>query len=343
MAFDKDLMGLFEDVFGGSLQETVMSSSLNGKVAVIYGNNGCGKTKQISRMTKNTIFLACENGLSGVLGCLQMKIKSWADFTSAVKKLENKKLVEQLETQEITVCIDGFENLAEYCSSYICSQNGADSLGSGNNGFGLFKEYLQELNKQMTRLYNIGYFVVITCHPKELKDRKGAFLKYELNLDTRARKVICDNADIVAYVENNGVDGNGKPLKSSAYFTETDEFFARCRYDHMVPYLEEFTAENFKKAISDAIKAQIDEEGSEDHSATELKEMYNREELTHEELVEAIKDLFINAIQDNEELEEAYAEIVENHLGEVLVSEATHKQTESLKCILNDLRELLAK
>lgn len=258
-----------------------------------------------------------------------------------LKKLENKKLVEQLETQEITVCIDGFENLAEYCSSYICSQNGADSLGSGNNGFGLFKEYLQELNKQMTRLYNIGYFVVITCHPKELKDRKGAFLKYELNLDTRARKVICDNADIVAYVENNGVDGNGKPLKSSAYFTETDEFFARCRYDHMVPYLEEFTAENFKKAISDAIKAQIDEEGSEDHSATELKELFAEEELSHDELVEAIKQIFIDSITGNEDLEDKYSEITERHLGDTLVSETTYKNDEALKCVLNDLKELV--
>lgn len=340
--FNEELGSLLGDIFGEDIKPTEMSSELNGKVIGIYGSNGSGKTKVVSRLVDNVVFLSCENGLSGTTGCMQIKIKSWSGFISAVKKLENKKLVAQLEEgKQIAVAIDGYENLAKYCEDYICSQEGVDAIGDGNGGYGLWKEYLNELNKQLTKLFNIGYCVVIITHPKEVKNKKGEVVRIDLNLDSRAKKVLCDNADIVAYIENNGVDENGKLIKSSAYFVESEDFFARCRYDHMQPMLKEFTAENFRKAIDEAIKTQINDEGAEDHTALEIKEMFEEKELTHAELVEEIKNIFVNNIADNEGLEEKYAEIIETHLGDILVSETNHKHDEALKCILNDLRELV--
>ncbi len=58
-------------------------------------------------------------------------------------------------------------------------------------------------------------------------------------------------------------------------------------------------------------------------------------------MVEAIKQIFIDSITGNEDLEDKYSEITERHLGDTLVSETTYKNDEALKCVLNDLKELV--
>ena len=181
--------------------------------------------------------------------------------------------------------------------------------------------------------------MVFIGHEKEDK-KKG---KYVIAGDERAIKPIRDNADIVAYLVPNGLDEEGNEIHSSAYFAETEEFFARSRFNYMPPMIEDFTAENFKKAVVEGIKAQNKAEGCENVTFEQQQEVYGDDSETFEDVVAEIKDLYSSIAETgNETALEGYASVVESHLGEgVLVSQATPKQLEALKCIRDEVSEIL--
>src|SRR5690606_32490760 len=63
------------------------------------------------------------------------------------------------------------------------------------------------------------------------------------------------------YLDSNGVDSEGKPINSSAYFFESSNHFARSRFPYIVPKLEEFTAKNLEAAVAKAIELEEKEKG----------------------------------------------------------------------------------
>ena len=72
------------------------------------------------------------------------------------------------------------------------------------------------------------------------------------------------------------------------------------------------------------------------------REIYEGEEFTHEELIASIGELF-KQFEKLDKLEE-YADIVAQHLGEdIVVSQTTQKQQQSLIRIKQDLEEVLEK
>ena len=108
--------------------------------------------------------------------------------------------------------------------------------------------------------------------------------------------------------------------------------------DTVIP---EYTAENLEKVIVEGIQREIDEKGLESVSFDEQQEIYETEDMSLEEIKEAIKEKYLALEEIGEEELDKYGEIVEEHLGDVTVSEATSKQLEALKCILDDLEDLL--
>lgn len=335
MAFDNELMGLFEKEFKDDMKISRVSEDLRGKVIVLYGSNNVGKTLQASRF-KNPIFLPCEKGMNAINGAMVLKTNSWNDLKRNGRKLTSKKFVNALKQgMEMTVVIDGMERIGNYVKSYLCDKYEVATIGKANGGYGAWEEYENLVWSWVDSLIGVGYTVVFIGHEKEDKKKD----KFVITGDERTIKPIRDNADVVCYIRSNGVDKDGVEIHSSAYLAETEDFFARSRYRYMDTYIEDFTAENLTKVIIEGIRKQNEEEGYENVSFEKQQDIYSVKNETFDEVVEQIKTLYEKCLDSD--LEQDYADIVEEHLGEVAVSEATKKQLEPLKCIRDDLKDLL--
>lgn len=334
MAFNAEVLALLNKEFKGEAKISRVSEDLRGKVIVLYGGNNVGKTKQSSKF-ENPIFLPVEKGMNAINGAMVLPTASWSDLKKNGRKLTSKKFKQLLDNGvQMTIVVDGMERLGNYAKDYLCTKYEVATIGKANGGFGAWEEYENMIWSWVDNIISIGYTVVFIGHEK-FDNKKD---KYVITGDERAIKPIRDNADIVCYLKSNGVDDSGKEIKSSAYLAETDEYFARTRFTHMDTYIEEFTAENLKEAIVEGIRKQNKEEGVESVSFEEQQKIYNNDE-TFEEVVEEIKELFVK-MNDLDALDQ-YSEIVEDHLGDTPVSEATKGQLDLLKCIRDELEESL--
>lgn len=333
MAISSKLQELLQKNFKDEVQVSSVSPDLRGKVIVLYGSNNVGKTYQSARF-KNPIFLPVEKGLNATNGAMALKTSSWGDLKKNARKLASKDFIDLLKSgEQITVVIDGIERIGTYCQNYLCAKYGVDDIGKANSGFGCWKEYDSLVWTWVDGIISLGYTVVFIGHEKYDKKKD----KYVIDGDERNIKPIRDNADIVCYLKSNGTDDKYKVIPSSAYLAETDEFFARTRFSYMDTYLEEFSAENLEKIIVDGINKQNKAEGYDGVSFEEQQKIYSKDDETFEEVVEQIKELY-SKMEELDMIDE-YAEIVAEHLGDLVVSEATPKQLEALLCIRDDIED----
>lgn len=236
---------------------SVVAHGLEGKVIMLYGTNNTGKTYNCAKM-KNALFFMCENGLGAQAGVKHKMINNWRMFTKYIKELTDPKTVERAKEIYSTIVIDEVYASSLFCQKFVCDTYGGGciSLGANENSkVNLYQIYERIYWEQIQKLVTSGYTVVFVAHA----DEKDGFIQPKG--DKRCIKPIVDNCDVVAYLEPNGVDEDGHVIKSSAYFAQTDKFFARSRYDFMVTKIEEFTADNLEKAISDAITKQEEADG----------------------------------------------------------------------------------
>ncbi|ATC49350.1 MULTISPECIES: ATP-binding protein [Bacillus amyloliquefaciens group] len=315
-------------------QVSVVAKGLEGKVITIYGSNNLGKTKQSTRM-KKPLYLPFEKGLNAIAGVQFMAINSWADFKKVNKQLT--KNAEKAKEMYQTIIVDEVDAFAKYATRYVCEQYDVERIKDGNDGFGLWKEYETEVWEEINKLIGVGFTVIFIAHAAE--DKKG---KVYPKGDKRVLAPVIDNSDIVLYLSSNGVDEDRKVIKSSAWLAETDEHFARSRFDYIDTYLPEFTAENLEKAIIEAVERQEEAEGIVAVTYEEQKQNNASEELDYDALMEQIKEVGIK-LNGEGRLEEVN-EITEKHLGKgVKVTECSRKQVNVMSVILDDLKDLLSK
>ncbi|RAP14845.1 ATP-binding protein [Bacillus velezensis] len=315
-------------------QVSVVAKGLEGKVITIYGSNNLGKTKQSTRM-KKPLYLPFEKGLNAIAGVKFMAINSWADFKKVNKQLT--KNAEKAKETYQTIIVDEVDAFAKYATRYVCEQYDVERIKDGNDGFGLWKEYETEVWEEINKLIGVGFTVIFIAHAAE--DKKG---KVYPKGDKRVLAPVIDNSDIVLYLSSNGVDEDRKVIKSSAWLAETDEHFARSRFDYIDTYLPEFTAENLEKAIIQAVERQEKAEGIVAVTYEEQKQNNASEELDYDSLMEQIKEVGIK-LNEEGRLEEVN-EITEKHLGKgVKVTECSRKQVNVMSVILDDLKDLLSK
>lgn len=341
MAIEQSIADLFKSEFKEDVKISKVSEDIRGKAIVIYGGNNLGKSLQASKFP-NPVFMPCEKGLNAINNALVLKTTCWSDLEKNARKLSGKKFTKALnDGANITIVIDGFENIGKYCKAMLCAKYGVPVINKANDGFGCWEEYENLVWGFVDKLLGLGYTVLFIGHEKFDKKKD----KFIINGDERNIKPIRDNADIVCYLESNGVDEDGKPIHSSAYLAETSDFFARTRFTYMDTFIEDFTAENLINTVIEGIKKQNEAEGCEGGvTFKEQQNIYEEEDITFEELVEEIKDYYeqING-SGNEKLEDFFFDTVEKYLGEgVPVSEATEKQKDSLICIRDTLKDELA-
>lgn len=316
-------------------QVSVIAKGLEGKVITIYGSNNLGKTKQATRMEK-PFYLGFEKGIRAISGIPFLPINNWTDFKKINKQLTNPKTLDQAKGLYQTIIFDEVYTSALYCQDFLCKKHGVETIGDGNGGYGLWKEYETEFWTEIDKLLGTGYTLVFISHQEETKEGKAI-----PKGDKRSIKPIIDNSDIVVYLTSNGVDEERNVIKSSAWFAETDEFFARSRFDYIDTYLPEFTAENLEKVIAVAIERQEEAEGIKAVSYEEQNERYKSDALNYDDLMEQIVDAG-GKLAEAERLDEL-TEVVEKHLGVgKKVTECKKSQVQLMSLILEDLLELLS-
>ncbi|QWU14333.1 AAA domain-containing protein [Paenibacillus sophorae] len=309
-----------------------VAKGLEGKIITIYGSNNLGKTKQATRF-KKPYYLGFEKGLNAIAGVPFAAINNWSDFKKVNKQLTHKSTVEKAKEFYQTIIFDEVEASARYCSKFICDKYDSDTIASGRDGFGLWKEYETAYWEEIDKLIGAGFTVVFIAHQTE--DKEG---KVWPKGDKRALAPIIDNSDIVVHVRSNGTDEKNQVIKSSAFLAETDKFFARSRFDYIQTGLQEFTAEALEEAIIKAIERQEEVEGIKAVSYNEQKETLKSEVLDFEklkaEIIAAGKLLHSNNKGD------VVTEIIENGLGKgKKVTDFTKNHVEMMVGVLDELND----
>ena len=220
------------------------------------------------------------------------------------------------------------------CQKSICSKFDVSDIADVPHGKG-WSAYKKEMHSLVTDIVSQGFTIVFIGHTTENKDGYSTFA-----VDDRVAKPIKDVSDIVCFLTSNGVDENNQVIPSSAWFAETDKFFARSRFDYMDNYLEVFSAQNLIEAIRVGIERQIEAENAQVTDFDGQQEMYTSTfTMSFEETIEAIREQYMT-LNDMDKLDN-FQVVVERHLGDTPVSEAKPSQLENLQAIYEELSELI--
>lgn len=315
-------------------QVSTVAKGLEGKVILAYGGNNLGKTKQATRM-KKPFYLPFETGLNAIPGIPFCPITKWSDFIKINKQLTDPSTVIKAREMYSTIIFDEVSASANYCQEFICQKYKASSISEGNGGYGLWKEYETEFWKQINKLVSAGYCCYFIAHAQE----KDGYITPKA--DRRALDPILNNTDLCVYVRSNGVDKDGKVVKSSGFLAQTDEFFARSRFDYLpTTVIEEFTAEALEDVIVKAIELQEEAEGIKAVTYEEQKAQRTVEKKSYDELMDNLQTLG-ETLADNGYLEDLQT-IVSNQLGEgKKASDLKKGQEQLIESIIYDIESFM--
>ena len=306
-----------------------------------------GKTTTASKFEKNLIF-GFEKGYSALPNIYAVPVNTWSEALSYqnqllqdakdVKKQKEKDPNSNVETQFATITIDTADLAYEACETYICNQQGIDSIGQLPYGQG-WKLLKKEFDTFFRRFVNAGYGLVIISHDKVATltdDNNKDYQKITPTLESTPWKIINKLCDIIGYVKSvSFLNENGKEIYQSYLFMRgTSQFIAGSRFKY-TPDVIKFSYEDLVKAINDA----IDQEGKENNNAiTDERVNYESEKLDFDTLHQQAIDLIESLINKNENSYEIIKSIIENRLGAGrLLQNANKKQIEQIYLIYNDL------
>ena len=319
------------DIFNPTV--SVVAKGLEGKVILLVGSNSVGKTRQATRMKKPFV-LAFEKGINAISGVPYANIEKWSDFKKVNRQLTGKDKEKARETYD-TIIFDTVDAAALMNEKYVAGQHGATDIASGNGGFGLWKQLEAEFYEQIALLTGAGYTVVFIGHVERDKDTEQMIPKG----DKRSMGIVRDIADIVVYLESNGVDEEGNVIKSTGYVRETPEYFARSRFDLMPNVIDPFTAENLEEAIRIGIERE-EEAGGTTVSYDEFVEQNTGETLVFSELKERIVKMgqAFNEIGEVDVYTQALADTFNS--GEFMhTDDLSEKQVEAMSVFIDEMSE----
>lgn len=324
---------------------SVIADGLEGKIILLYGSNNLGKTAQAVRFNKPFV-AACENGLNGISGVNYEVINRWSDFKSMVTQFTSDSTIKKAREMYSTIVIDEVYAASIYCQDYVCKTygDGALTLADGDSKHNLYQLYEKEFFRQINLLANSGFTIVFIAHQQE--NTKTGFISPKG--DKRCMNPIVDRCDYVVYLKSNGVDNEGKVIKSSAYLAETNEFFARARIEYTPTIIREFTAENLIAAIQEGINKKQELENATVVSFNQQKQLNTVEELNFVDLVTEFNSIVNELAQKDREKFDSYwtkkiTEITERYLDKgAKVNQCNANQAEAVSLIVADLKEVIA-
>ncbi|AXF52515.1 MAG: AAA domain protein [Caudoviricetes sp.] len=337
------------DIFNAP--KSVIADGLEGKVILIYGSNNLGKSYQATRLKKPFV-MACELGLNGIDGIPYAPIVRWSDFKTIINQFTGPKKQQAKELYS-TIIVDEVYASSIYCQDYVCSTygDGALTMADGDSKHNLYQLYEKEYFRQINLLTSSGYTVVFIAH--EQANSKTGFITPKG--DKRCINPIIDKCDYVIYLKSNGVDAEGRVIKSSGFLAQTSEFFARAKIEYTPTFIKEFTAENLVKTIQTGIDLKRENDGSTVTSFAEQQKMNMVDPLNFEKIKKEFQ-ILIESIPGYDDYELTTEEgikfqnfwnpkishIVESHLGKGgKVSQCNVNQVEALDLIVKDLKILI--
>ena len=164
-----------------------VSRNMSAYPAFLYGGWKTGKTTTAAKFPKHFL-LAFEKGYSAIPGAMALPINSWSEFRQVLRQLKTDAAKEKFET----IIVDTADIAYDYCSKYICSNNGVDTIadiGYGK-GYGLVEKEFDEALRQIVQM---GYGLVVISHEtdKTFTDESGKqYNKIVPTLDKRANNVL---------------------------------------------------------------------------------------------------------------------------------------------------------
>lgn len=341
------------DIF--SPQISVVAKGMESKSAIWFGQNRTGKSRNACAMPK-PCYLAFEDGLNAISGVPFFRMLTWGSYVKFVKQLTDPKNVEKAKEMYQTIIVDTVEAIGDACAQYVCNKFGFESLGDkrktadGKIDFSIngYKELETEFQRYLRPLLLSGFTVIFIGHDttREFEDEKGAkYSKIYPKGDKRIIDAICNAVDIIGYVVPNGIDPEtGKEIKSSLLLANTQRALAGSRFDYLVPFLKEFTAQNLIDAVAKAVEEE--EAASGIKAVTFAEQLKTKETETHRPLAEIKAE--IEAIartmfdETTGKMDSRYVAIIEDRLGKgASAMEAGDEKVEQLELALFDLKQLV--
>lgn len=347
-----------------NLEETTITTGLEGKILAWYGTNNVGKSHVASKLFPGkTLWLATEKGYNAISGMRKVDVESWNDFRQVVSQLtvKNEKKREKVRTIYQCVVVDVADRLPNLATAYIIStyntQNAEKSDFtpitelSGVPYGGGYAMLNKEMDSQINKLALSGYCVVLIFHD-EIRKIKDGREEYEYivpkNTFNKAGNALKDIPDFMIYLESQGVDEDGKALLSIGHCVQHKEYFARSRFTECPEIINPFTADNLKETVRIACEREAEKQGVSTITYAEEEAQREKEKTEKKksasELIEEVKPIY-GALRKTK-LTAAVNKIVGDFLGydendkPNKISEADDSQVEALQYIYDKLVDL---
>jgi len=254
------------DIFNPEYSQVV--KGMAGKAFLLYGGNGVGKTLNAAKAPK-PYFICFEKGLGAISGVAHANIKKWTEFTSIVKQFTSKGTMEKAKEMYQTIVLDGIENLGLLADPFVAGKYGVTSVSEGKKGYGLWKEFEDELRWPIKELCDAGYTVLFLGHaadrdvPSLKPNEKGEYKakKQFPKGEKRAIDVIMNECDVIGYIQAQPSDVSGNEVLSKIYFANNIAFQAKTRFKYLPRTLDAWSYEKLEAALKWAIEKEESESG----------------------------------------------------------------------------------
>jgi hypothetical protein len=161
---------------------------------LLYGPSKVGKST-FSSQADGALFLATEPGLNA-LDVFEVSVTSWELFLSACAEIE-------AENHPFkTIIVDTVDNLYRLIVDHVRAKLGIaheSDLGFGK-AYGLING---EFHRVLSKLAFMPYGLILVSHSeeRELNTRTGRTTRFVPSLPDKARRVVLDLVDIIAFCE----------------------------------------------------------------------------------------------------------------------------------------------
>ena len=336
------------DIF--NVQPHQVSRDMRGYSVFLYGGWKTGKTTTAVKFPKHFL-LAIEKAYSAITGAMALPINSWSEFRQVLRQLKEDKAKQTFET----IILDTADIAYDYCTKYVCSNNGADTVSDipFGKGYGLIEK---EFDECLRTIVQLGYGLVIISHEtdKTFTNEGGQqYNKIVPTLDKRANNVIARMCDIIGYTRS--VPDESGVEKVLMFMRGTSRYEAGSRFKYTPDYIE-LSYGNLVKSIGDAIDKQMQEDGTEYFTDTR-NNLYvdTTSTLDFDVLLGEFNSIIANIpgssdqtgeTQEGKEFKEYWmpriVQITDKYLGKgKKVSQCTRDQVEALSLIVVDLKDLI--
>lgn len=295
------------------LSPNIIDPSLNGKIFWFYGEPGTRKTS-IAAKFPGALLIATENGYKFINGVYAQRISSWNEMKQVYRQLKQQEVQEKFKT----IVFDRADSLYEYCKQYICSIKNIQDLGDLAYSAG-YSAARREFNSIIKGIESLGYGMVFITHDKVDMEKQT-----KQDLENNAAKVLRGYADFTFLLKKEEKEG----AETVVAYSQREESDTKTRARYFTPSFE-FTYENLCKELELAIEKQVQMEGIEVKIQDKIKE----EQRLFNEIQESVIKIYTHLIQIEHAKLPEIAEVINNQMQGVKLSEAPESYYEKLLVI----------